>query len=336
MEDVMDFTKYKCPVCDKQFEKDEDIVVCPECGTPHHRGCYEIENHCFYEDKHSEDFSFEELENENSAANSDATVICPRCKTENPKDFFYCKHCGMQLFGENNNSANQNTNNEIPNYQQFNQFDLNGMPGFNASFIFDPMAGLDSNMLFEDDVNAGEMAKYVGKNTQYFLRVFNRIKTLKTSKFNFAAFLFHGAYFLYRKMYILGVILSVLILGLMVGEAYIKTLPDYQNLFHEIMNAQTSAGVFSTAYLSDFTQQELYFFMLPSFLNFVRFIIMIICGIIANRFYFNHCKKSIRKIKSTDNSVNINSILEAKGGVNTALAVCVLLIAFTIPLFVNM
>ena len=26
-----------CPVCKKQFEDGDDIVVCPECGTPHHR-----------------------------------------------------------------------------------------------------------------------------------------------------------------------------------------------------------------------------------------------------------------------------------------------------------
>lgn len=37
----MEFTEYKCPVCDKQFKKGDDIVVCPECGAPHHRECYE-------------------------------------------------------------------------------------------------------------------------------------------------------------------------------------------------------------------------------------------------------------------------------------------------------
>lgn len=48
----MDFYKYKCPVCNKQFKEGDDIVVCPECGTPHHRECYEQEEHCFYQDKH--------------------------------------------------------------------------------------------------------------------------------------------------------------------------------------------------------------------------------------------------------------------------------------------
>ena len=55
----MDFYKYKCPVCEEQFKKGDDIVVCPECGTPHHRECYENIGHCFNKDKHSEDFVFE-------------------------------------------------------------------------------------------------------------------------------------------------------------------------------------------------------------------------------------------------------------------------------------
>ena len=30
----MDFLGKKCPVCSKNFHEDDDIVVCPECGTP--------------------------------------------------------------------------------------------------------------------------------------------------------------------------------------------------------------------------------------------------------------------------------------------------------------
>ena len=48
----MEFTQYNCPVCDRKFESADDIVVCPECGTPHHRDCYDELGHCFYEDRH--------------------------------------------------------------------------------------------------------------------------------------------------------------------------------------------------------------------------------------------------------------------------------------------
>ena len=36
----MRYTGETCPVCNKVFQEDDDIVVCPDCGTPHHRKCY--------------------------------------------------------------------------------------------------------------------------------------------------------------------------------------------------------------------------------------------------------------------------------------------------------
>ena len=47
------YENYKCPVCHKQFDKDDDIVTCPECGTPHHRECYASIGKCANSDLHS-------------------------------------------------------------------------------------------------------------------------------------------------------------------------------------------------------------------------------------------------------------------------------------------
>lgn len=54
----MDFTQVDCPVCNKKFVSGDDVVVCPECGTPHHRECYKKENRCFNSDKHQSGFVF--------------------------------------------------------------------------------------------------------------------------------------------------------------------------------------------------------------------------------------------------------------------------------------
>lgn len=48
-------TKYvglKCPVCGKKFTADDDIVVCPVCGAPYHRACYQKVGACIFQDKH--------------------------------------------------------------------------------------------------------------------------------------------------------------------------------------------------------------------------------------------------------------------------------------------
>ena len=328
----MEFTKYKCPVCNEQFKSDDDVVVCPECGTPHHRECYEKTDHCFYEDKHCEDFSFEELiddfANENpDAENAGGEIICPKCKTENPKATFYCNKCGYPLNErDRNNNTNQNTPNT--NGQQFNQgvppFGFGGQAGMGVPF--DPMAGIDSEEPLAEDVTAGEMSKFVGKNTPYYIMIFNRIKKFGSSRFNFSAFLFSGAYFLYRKMVFIGILVSLLIIGLTVGATFIQLSPEYQTLMNEILNLQdSSVSIYNFSLSSYFSKEELLLFYTPYLLSLVRGIIMIICGAVANRTYYKHCCKKIRSVKNKFKDMegaNINKELEANGGVNFVLAVC--------------
>ncbi len=50
------FLNKLCPVCEKRFEEKDDIVVCPECGTPHHRDCYAKNNACGVVAHHIEGF----------------------------------------------------------------------------------------------------------------------------------------------------------------------------------------------------------------------------------------------------------------------------------------
>lgn len=45
-----------CPVCRAPFTKDADIVVCPQCGAPHHRVCYLVKNKCGLEEYHAQGF----------------------------------------------------------------------------------------------------------------------------------------------------------------------------------------------------------------------------------------------------------------------------------------
>ena len=43
---MMDLSGIPCPVGGKPFTKDDDIVVCPVCGAPYHRACYQEAGHC--------------------------------------------------------------------------------------------------------------------------------------------------------------------------------------------------------------------------------------------------------------------------------------------------
>lgn len=35
------YTGNHCPVCEQAFTDEDDIVVCPDCGTPYHRACWQ-------------------------------------------------------------------------------------------------------------------------------------------------------------------------------------------------------------------------------------------------------------------------------------------------------
>ena len=54
----MRFENQICPVCNEKFNENDEIVVCPDCGTPHHRNCYNSLGECKNKSLHSEGFSF--------------------------------------------------------------------------------------------------------------------------------------------------------------------------------------------------------------------------------------------------------------------------------------
>lgn len=58
---MMRFENKLCPICRTRFVKNADVVVCPTCGTPHHRSCYSIKGRCALEELHAEGWSWKGL-----------------------------------------------------------------------------------------------------------------------------------------------------------------------------------------------------------------------------------------------------------------------------------
>ena len=52
------FTGCPCSVCGKPLTDTDDIVVCPDCGAPYHRACYEKQGACVYAGKHGAGFEW--------------------------------------------------------------------------------------------------------------------------------------------------------------------------------------------------------------------------------------------------------------------------------------
>ena len=313
----MEFTQCTCPVCQKRFVLGDDVVVCPECGAPHHRECFEQNGRCAFEDKHGAGFDFEKTDADTEDSDGVETVVCPNCKTENEKTNFYCSKCGFPL--NERDRRGEMPGNGQENSAQSTQFGV-GNIGF---ALADPLAGMNSEDEIAEGVKVGEAAKFIGKNTQYFLLVFKRLKDFAKGKFCFSAFVFTGSYFIYRKMYALGIALCLMMIGLTVGSSFLL-LSDSFRTVREAMTESTS--LFSTfsssasdSALSRFTSEDWIRLWIIGAMSLAQIGIRVFSGLASNRFYYSHCTKSIRRIKA-QSPQTLNKTLEEQGGVNLPMA----------------
>lgn len=310
----MDYIGHKCPVCGQYFHVGDDIVVCPECGTPSHRECYMQNGKCINHDKHADgyDYSKDCCQNEQP---DDGFVICKKCGTQNEDDTFFCEKCGAPL---QESQATQST--------PFSTNNGDSQPFTGASqnvMFFDPLGGVKSDTDFGDGVTAGECAKLTKQSTQYFSIVFNNIVRFSKSRFNFCALIFSGVYLLYRKMYKIGAIITSIELTMFVAQLYISSYINataaYTKLFQSYNAGDYNALMHHYYELSTYDMSMITIYTVLSILSIV---ISIVIGVTANRMYFKHCKKQIIKIKSNSiQEVDIAKEYAKKGGVNTGLAI---------------
>ena len=56
---MFNFKGCNCVACRQPLKPEDDIVVCPDCGAPYHRACYEKLGHCQFEAQHGPDFEWQ-------------------------------------------------------------------------------------------------------------------------------------------------------------------------------------------------------------------------------------------------------------------------------------
>ena len=318
----MDFIGKNCSVCSEAFREDDDIVVCPKCGAPYHRDCYAEKGKCIFPELHRSSKSWtEEFGTEKKEDVSDNSErICRVCGEKNPADAIVCSKCGTFLFGPEDMDRPQN-NNEHDNFQNGNvpPFIFNG---FNVFDTFNPETE------DFDGVSGKELAEFTGNNPLYYLPLFLRLKKFGVSRINFAAFIFGGIWYLYRKQYLKGIIIT-LITFLVSASSFVVSALWSDKLFKAATEAIGSNPNY-LEYLSWSRQNcsvtEFILMYTPAFLEIVLFIISLICALRANRSYYNHCLTKIRQIKQKypdDDSQTRQERLIRAGGVNLGLSIMV-------------
>lgn len=338
---MLDYTGIKCPVCGVSFRSGDDIVVCPECGAPYHRACYQEKGQCIFQDLHKEGKEWtppQAAQPDPSAEIKDQE--CPVCGTLNAHSALFCNRCGASLREQ---PSSQGTPPPPPAWTSAPQ-QRTGFGGTVPPFAFDPMGGVSPAEELDTGVTFGDASKLVKQNTGYYMAVFRYMKHTRRNKFNFTAFLFSGAWMLYRKQYKYGAIVTGIMFALYIAylcaSIFVAT-PLTLDLMEQVGADITQGIVLTNDQLMAITQimmekPILYFQLsLPTLCLLMMLGVMIFVGVRGNRMYMRHCIRTAHAVKSSGTS-DISAALDEKGGVNIPIAVCLLvcyLIIVNIPLW---
>lgn len=272
----MNYKGISCDYCGKPFLPGDDIVVCPDCGTPQHRTCYQSLGHCVHANRHAEGYSWKPpvlepsvpLEQQNAV--SEGYILCSRCGTVNPSTNQYCDLCRYPL---------DQSGTRIPGGDRKVDGE-NGQTTF-AQYVKD-QCNVNPEEKLSDEMSAREVAAYIGPNSLSFLYKFRTMLQHKNPvSFNVGAFFFTYFYCFYRKMYKIGLIL----LGITL-LSYIPFAIYYFPYFKEMV----ANGVTSMSQLTTVTPGVANYAQLIAtsrIAYYVGLLLNVLCGIFINHFYLN-------------------------------------------------
>ncbi|MCH5320227.1 MAG: DUF2628 domain-containing protein [Eubacterium sp.] len=264
----------KCPVCDRNFTDEDDIVICPHCATPHHRECYKALGHCFNRDKHSEGFDYtaEKTDEADSTVNENtqyyqppvkesSKTVCSQCGAEISNGAPFCSQCGARQ-----------SNAQYKEYSPLNEF------GFNNT----TQQRYENDTQTIDGKSIADVAAVVRTNTEKFIPKF--LENKKVS-WNWSAFIFGPYYLLYRKMYKQGIVFLALslITSFVVSGLFAEEIAAFGSFFSS--NYQALYSNPSNELITQF--MEIYKQVLPMMLITisVNLILRLIIALFADSFY---------------------------------------------------
>ena len=261
------FENKLCPVCRKPFTADDDIVVCPVCGTPHHRACYNAKGGCGVEEAHASGFVWEghlpgeEPEQPAESAVHDGSVE-PGEYSGADSDGFGGEHHADYPGGTPGGFSAYGPNGEPIDIQDF-------LEQINRQTM-DETRG-------EDGVSAKELSCYVGKSVMHYSQAFAAFRApaapgqrKRRAFFNLCAGLFTPVHQFYRKLDGMGIILVLMELAY-----YVPTLLSV-------------AGTLSASVIGAIQ-------LVTSGLYFVAKVLLCMFG---DYIYYRHCVNRIKEIRA--------------------------------------
>ena len=186
------FTGCPCSVCGKTLTDTDDIVVCPDCGAPYHRACYQAQGACVYAGKHGTGFEWTPPR----LGTARAQVPQLRCAQPGIRPAVQpLRLCVWQRAGRSPAPGGRQPPGPAAgggfNYTRlYQEAQAGGYWQASAASADEPIDGHPSD----------EWATYLGPSSPAYLRDFSQMQKYgRKSSICFSALLFGPLYFFYRK-----------------------------------------------------------------------------------------------------------------------------------------
>ena len=213
---MLEYQGQPCMICGKVFAEGDDIVTCPECGTPYHRGCWKEVGHCVNESLHVSGGSWM-LDRKKAAAEERSAA-------------------------KREEEAQQAADRERGDQPQMINAGLYDGVRLNPA---DPCIGLDPDEPY-GDATMRDVADFVSTNKFYYLPLFHFMKkTGRKFSFNLLSLFFPELYFANRRMWAMSIVTICISVALRIPHA-IVTFQEMTNL--SVPGIDSSTEAFQTIY----------------------------------------------------------------------------------------
>lgn len=263
-----------CPVCRAPFGENDDIIVCPDCGTPHHRACYIRLEKCAVSQLHESGFVWNGKLPDEQSADSE-----PQSENADPHHADYPGSSDAE-------SGAPDANQDVPPFNPFfggQNGDANTNPYVEAYKQMQKMTGDESRG--EDGVSAKELSRFVGKSVFHYAQAFSAFRvgvpqfdgsTRKTRiSFNFWAGLLSPIQQIYRRMDVLGIFLLII--------QGVITIPEIMLIRYDSILSQSLKAV-----LNNLTVVS----------SVISIVLLITLSLFGDYFYYKFCVRRIKKIRA--------------------------------------
>ncbi len=216
---MKEYLNKPCGECGELFNENDDIAVCPDCGTPIHRSCWT--GHCPNREKHG---SFEWGKDSVNAPQAEIDrSVCSICGEHIGERPLYCQECGAAMhigcYMKTGNCPNADKHGTIEPPDELPQSDLGAILVHSESFAErvkkHPVRDRETGEpLTCHGVTQNELLHFLGQNnisTPRYMGIFIRMSmTGKKAFFNLWQGLLMPFYQFYQKMFGPAVILTLL------------------------------------------------------------------------------------------------------------------------------